>query len=51
METVEIECGKCGVYVEVETDGTDLRLIRGCHHYTLDSDLEWVRDEILEALV
>jgi hypothetical protein len=46
----EIECGKCGVYVYVGMEEGRLVLVRGCHHYTLDEDLEYHREEIMEAI-
>lgn len=46
----EIECVKCGVYVYVSVEDGRLGLVRGCSHYVVDSDLEYVRDEILEVI-
>jgi hypothetical protein len=46
----EIECVKCGVYVYVSVEDGRLGLVRGCSHYVVDSDLEYVRDEILEIV-
>jgi hypothetical protein len=44
----EIECGKCGTYVYVSVVyGGEMRLVRGCAHYVLDSDLAPVREEVL----
>ena len=46
----EIECGKCGVYVYVSVEDGRLGLVRGCSHYVVDSDLDGVRDEIMEEI-
>ena len=46
----EVECVKCGVYIIVEVDDDRVSLVRGCSHYVVDSDLDYVRDEIMEEI-
>lgn len=47
---VEIECGKCGIYLILEVDEDRLSLVRGCHHFVVDSDLDFIRHHIMEEI-